>query len=294
MDHWALKVFLAAVKCGSFNKAADIVGCTQPGVTQTVKSLEQELGCRLLERSSSGVSLTVEGEKLYPSIVAAEAALRQLQVHAQTVAKGQGLPIRIGVFASIANTFFPQILKYYEEEYPYTRFEVRVGTNELADWLEQGQIDMAVGDNTRLKNFDIMPLAADEYFAVISKNFANDFNAYVTHKQLAKYPFIMAPKNDLTNILQAKPEKQIVIDCDDDRTLLHMLIVHGGVTIMPQLSLVSMQYFVDAGGVAVRKLWPPISRSLGIALPATPNMLAMKMAKDFITIFNKLQDKADS
>ena len=294
MDHWALKVFLASVSCGSFNKAADVVGCSQPAVTQTIKSLEQELDCRLLERSSSGVRLTIEGEKLYPSIAAAEAALHQLQIHAKTVAKGQGLPIRIGVFASIANTFFPRILKYYEAEYPYTRFEVRVGTDELAEWLEQGKIDLAVGDNTRLKNFEIMPLTADEYFAVISEGFIADFGTYVTHKQLAKYPFIMAPKNDLTNILQAEPEKQTIVDCDDDRTLLYMLAVRGGVTIMPQLSLESLQYFVDSKMIYVRKLWPPISRSLGIALPVTPNMLAVRMAKDFIKIFNQMQEEIDS
>ena len=60
--------FLKVVEVGSFTKAAEILGYTQPAMSQMVASLENELSIKLLYRSRYGVRLTPEGERLLPSI----------------------------------------------------------------------------------------------------------------------------------------------------------------------------------------------------------------------------------
>lgn len=56
------------VELGSFTKAADVLGYTQPAMSQMITSLEKELGIKLLYRSRYGVHLTIEGERLFPDI----------------------------------------------------------------------------------------------------------------------------------------------------------------------------------------------------------------------------------
>ena len=49
---------------GSFTRAAEIMGYTQPAMSQMIASLERELGFKLLYRSRYGVRLTPEGERV--------------------------------------------------------------------------------------------------------------------------------------------------------------------------------------------------------------------------------------
>ena len=56
------------VELGSFTKAADVLGYTQPAMSQMITSLEKELSIKLLYRSRYGIRLTIEGERLFPAI----------------------------------------------------------------------------------------------------------------------------------------------------------------------------------------------------------------------------------
>lgn len=68
MDENKLRALLTAVQCGSITKAAAQLDYTQSGMTHMMNKLETELGCRLLERTSHGVKLTVQGEHLLPYV----------------------------------------------------------------------------------------------------------------------------------------------------------------------------------------------------------------------------------
>lgn len=59
-----LMVFAMVAKNGSFTRAADEIGLTKSAVSQQIKSLETEIGARVLNRTTRGVALTALGEKL--------------------------------------------------------------------------------------------------------------------------------------------------------------------------------------------------------------------------------------
>jgi DNA-binding transcriptional LysR family regulator len=56
-----LQLFVRVVETGSFSRAADDLGLTQPTVTKHVSELERRLGVRLLNRNSRGVGMTEIG-----------------------------------------------------------------------------------------------------------------------------------------------------------------------------------------------------------------------------------------
>lgn len=63
----AMAVFVAVVRHGSFSGAAKELNITTSAVSQQIRSLENELGAVLLQRSTRRVSLTEVGELFYQS-----------------------------------------------------------------------------------------------------------------------------------------------------------------------------------------------------------------------------------
>jgi DNA-binding transcriptional LysR family regulator len=65
----ALQTFLKVVDTGSFSGAADDRQLTQPAVSRQISALEKHFNTRLLHRTTSGVSLTAEGERVVPMAI---------------------------------------------------------------------------------------------------------------------------------------------------------------------------------------------------------------------------------
>ena len=64
----ALRAFEAAARLRSFKQAADELAVTATAVSHRIRSLEQELGCRLFVRKTRAVDLTPEGRSLYSAV----------------------------------------------------------------------------------------------------------------------------------------------------------------------------------------------------------------------------------
>ena len=282
MDDRKLQVFLAAVHTGSFSQAAAELHCTQSAVTQSINALETELGCKMLLRNHAGVQLTQEGKRLLPALTEAEAALARLR----TAAAQKTAPIRLGSFSSIANTWLPKVIRAYQEYQPKANFDIRIGTDVLASWLQAGEIDLALGDKSRCGHFRWYPLMDDTYYAVAPDGLIPREISSISQEELAEYPFIVAPMNALKYYLSWQPKKSIRVDSDDDSTLLFMVAQGLGVTAMPGLSLRSLP-----DGVRVLELVPAAKRVIGAAVSDAPG----KELQDFIAFlrrnFDALQEK---
>ncbi|MBS4899514.1 MAG: LysR family transcriptional regulator [Clostridiales bacterium] len=61
MDIKQIQAFISVVDTGSFNSAAKVLYTSVSQVSKQVKSLEEEVSCKLLERKKTGVTLTEEG-----------------------------------------------------------------------------------------------------------------------------------------------------------------------------------------------------------------------------------------
>ena len=279
MDDRKLQIFLAAARTGSFSQTAAETNCTQSAVTQAMNALETELGCKLFRRDHSGVRLTAEGNRLLPAITEADAALSRIRIQAAYAQRKE--PIRLGVFSSIANTWLPKMIRAYQENYPQTDFNIRIGTDTLAGWLQAGEIDLALGDRERCGDFQWYPLMDDPYYAVIPNDLVPADVTCITQEQLVKYPFILAPMNAPEVHLQNLPEKSVQVNCDDDATLLAMVAQNLGVTAMPGLSLSSLPERVRA-----IELVPATKRVIGAAVANCPRREVREFIDFLLQYFN--------
>ncbi|OVZ55201.1 hypothetical protein CDO44_23495 [Pigmentiphaga sp. NML080357] len=63
----SLLAFLRVAETGSFSVVASERGVTQPAISRQVRALEEHVGMRLVQRSTTGVVLTEEGRNLLPA-----------------------------------------------------------------------------------------------------------------------------------------------------------------------------------------------------------------------------------
>ncbi|MBX5164871.1 MULTISPECIES: LysR family transcriptional regulator [unclassified Rhizobium] len=74
----ALRAFQRVVETGSFSAAAHDLDVTQPAVSRQVAALEGHFNTRLLHRTTSGLSLTAEGERMLPMALRILEAVEEL------------------------------------------------------------------------------------------------------------------------------------------------------------------------------------------------------------------------
>jgi DNA-binding transcriptional LysR family regulator len=130
------------VEAGSLSAAALQLGTTQPTVSRRLQQLERTLGLRLLQRSTHGMKLTVDGERCYAhakSLVheweAMEADLRGVQ----DVPRGQ---LRVLVPHAFGQDQLMAPLLDYLRRYPEVQVEWLLH-DRRADFIAEG-IDCAI------------------------------------------------------------------------------------------------------------------------------------------------------
>ncbi|MEU6175439.1 LysR family transcriptional regulator [Streptantibioticus parmotrematis] len=78
MDLALLRTFVAVHRAGSFTRAAQLLGLSQPAVTGQIRSLERQLGRPLFRRLPRGVAATTAGDELAWKVAPHLDALREI------------------------------------------------------------------------------------------------------------------------------------------------------------------------------------------------------------------------
>ena len=101
MDLHQLRYFVAVAERLHFAEAAESVHVSQPGLSQQIKALEEELGVLLLERTKRTVALTEAGKYFLEEAKLTLEHAERAKVVAQKVARGKLGTIRIGYVHSV-------------------------------------------------------------------------------------------------------------------------------------------------------------------------------------------------
>ncbi|MDZ5431692.1 LysR substrate-binding domain-containing protein [Pseudomonas fluorescens] len=137
MDVADLKVVDAVARHGSMNKAASELNTVQSNVSARIRSLEDELGVALFQRSAKGVQVTPAGRRILPFA----ARLSKLLLDASSAARDDGHPkgvLEIGTLETTLALRLPHLIAQFAKAYPEVRPVVRTGTTCS---LIQGVID---------------------------------------------------------------------------------------------------------------------------------------------------------
>lgn len=137
LDPNLLQAFVAVAEHRSFTRAAAALNRTQSAVSTQIRRLEDQVGQRLLERSTTRVEISPAGEKLvgyaHRILSLGEEAMQRLHDH-----DVQGI-VRLGVMDDYGTLVFPSLLKSFTVAYPGIQVEMETG-------LTSGMVDRVGSD----------------------------------------------------------------------------------------------------------------------------------------------------
>lgn len=239
-------IFCKVIETSSFTKTAEIFGYSQSAVSQTIKSLEQELGVMLIERRKDGIMLTKDGEQFYPYIQAVYTAEKALEQKQREMRGLWNSVIRIGTFTSISRNILPPIMKAFKDMYPTVTFVLRQGEyTSIEQWIKEGEIDFGFVNADVVKKVDTRVLYEDRMMAVLPKNHRLAVKKEISIKDLTGEPFILLDEGETSVPLDIfrrnEISPQIAYEVYDDYTILAMIRQGLGVSILYEKVLVGFE-----------------------------------------------------
>src|SRR6266550_5020162 len=132
LDSRQIRTFCAVARAGSFTQAARELHLTQSAVSHSMKALESETGCRLLDRLGKKVILTQAGEQLLhhaTKILQEMENAREALAHLGKWGRGR---LRLGASTTACQHLIPPVLREFKESFPDHAISIEPGdTSEL-------------------------------------------------------------------------------------------------------------------------------------------------------------------
>ena len=145
LENFRLKVFRVVAEHLSFHKAAEYLFLTQPAVTRQIKALENDLGLRLFDRTTSKIVLTRQGSVL---LGYAKKLAELVSVAERELVPDDGKPsgeLSLGASTTIAQYVLPCLLRIFMEENPHVQISLHSGnTGEIVRFLLENKVSLGL------------------------------------------------------------------------------------------------------------------------------------------------------
>lgn len=170
LDSRQLQAFLILARTGSFTLTAREMFLTQSAVSHSMRALENDVGCRLLDRVGKKVILTQAGEQL---LLHAERVLKEMDVARSGLEEmarwGRGR-LRLAAPATLCVRLLPPVLTGFKKSFPQSLIAIEPGdAADVPDLLERGRVDLALALESKPdERFDFLPLFVDELAFIVS------------------------------------------------------------------------------------------------------------------------------
>jgi LysR family cyn operon transcriptional activator len=240
-----LRYFLAVAEAGSFSRAADRLGISQPGISQQMRDLEAALRVSLFQRRGKRILLTSTGIIFQEH---ARAILRQVENFLQELSSEPGQlrgALHLGVVPILNVALVPHLLGLFAAAHPGITLTVEeISSTEIETALEEGRMDVGLGFLTRHSpNLRYECLCTDQFALIVSE--AHPWwNRRVIHfselhqQRLLQLPdsFVMRRMTDeISRNHQVRP--RTVAEINSIGTLLRSLGPLEAAALMPKIAL---------------------------------------------------------
>lgn len=280
MNMTHLRSLLAVADAGSFTAAAEALGVTQSGVSQSVAALEETLGVALVVRHRRGADLTAAGERVADHARTALDALGRIRSEADTergLARGS---VRLAGFPSVFATLLPPLLRRFRTRHPGIQVvALETDDREIEDWLAAGTIDLGVVMNPAPGRAAAI-LGRDAWVPVFPAAHRLARRSTVTLADLADEPFVLATGGCDTNAgtlaaAAGTPLKDVQIEVRDWASAIALVREGAGVCFVPESTLPETRR-----GLRIGVLATPLHRTFGLV--ASPARALSRAASTFI------------
>lgn len=243
LDSRQLRAFVNLARTGSFTQTARELHLSQSAVSHSMKALEREVGCRLLDKLGKKAVLTQAGEQLLFHAERILGEMSQARAELGRLGKWGQSRLRLGASTTACQHILPGVLREFKDSFPNCAVTIEPGdTPEMIEALRAHKIDLAVNlEPDRGEQLDFRPLFTDELSFLLSPQHPWAKAGKVRREEIAQQSYILYGQKSYTFRLieQYFREEDIV---------LHSLLELGSMEAIKELVKLGL-------GISILALW---------------------------------------
>ncbi len=194
------KIFYYVAKNENISRAANELLISQPAISKSIKTLEEQTNTNLFIRKRDGVELTETGEILYKKIKESMELISSAENDLKTLTNMETGTLSIGTSKIILHEILMPYIKKFQEKYPKIKIQITTGkTQDLIRKTRMGLIDTLITTlpnkiPPKFKTYKLMDL--HDCFAVSNIDKYN--NIKINNNSLESLPLLLLSKGSTT------------------------------------------------------------------------------------------------
>ena len=242
MERRQLEYFLAVVKYGSLTHASRRLHVAQPSLSQSIRTLERDVGAAVFHRAGYGVTLTEAGRAL---VGPAQQVLRDFATARSSVQHVTGLTggrLDIVALTTLAVDPLAALVGRFRQLYPLV--DVRIADPEqdtaVTQMVRDGESELGLAEAPpRLEGLESITLSEQEFFAVLPPQ-SPQHSTPMPLAQLAAMPLIAAPEGTAMRALIDSAltidghAPRIAIETAHRAAMVPLVLAGAGATLLPK------------------------------------------------------------
>ena len=244
-----LEYAVALAKYGSFKYAAEKKGVSQPALSMQIQKLEDEIGVRLFDRTTTPVKITEDGAKFLERAREVVAAANRLADFSDKLQEEFGGALKIGIIPTLGPFLVPLFIDPLQRDYPDFKLDIyETITEKVVNGVRSGDLDVGI-ISTPIEVYGIqtMPLFYEKFFIYSTDEVAKgdlQINLskinYETLWLLEEGNCFRDQINNFCDLNKIRKNKQLVYRSNSIDALIRLVDSKGGMTILPELSTLSL------------------------------------------------------
>ncbi|EFL28915.1 LysR family transcriptional regulator [Streptomyces himastatinicus ATCC 53653] len=245
MDVKQLKALITVAEVGSVTRAAELLHLVQPAVTRQIRTLEEELGVPLFQRTRQGMRPTEAGEIM---IERARRALNELERARAEVQPSPGEVtgiVTLGLLESTLDLLAEPLVSAVGEAHPGVELRLMTGySGHLQQWLDDGDLDLSLLYNLdSTPSLNARPLVRERLWAVAPVAAGLRAARPVAFAEVAAHPLVMpASGHALRTLIDAAATRSgetmdVTVQTNSMDVQKQLVLAGHGWTILPGLGI---------------------------------------------------------
>jgi DNA-binding transcriptional LysR family regulator len=257
MDLNQLRSFVTVAQFGHLTRAAETLHLSQPALSGHIKALEEQFGVTLFERSSTGMTLTPSGRRLFAEATQIIEAVVHLQHSAQELRGEPTGSLKLGTVLEPSVLRVGDLLLQARSRYPQIEIELNhVMSSEALVRIRAGTLDASYyfGDPPE-SDLACIPLRDIVYRVAVPAAWADEL-LDAPWETIALRPWIVAPEPSTHRRLvmalfhEPAPQPERIVEADNESVINNL--VESGVGI----SLVRDEIVTHSVSTGHSVIWP--------------------------------------
>jgi DNA-binding transcriptional LysR family regulator len=241
MDFDQLETFIEVTRLSSFSRAAEKRFRTQPAISSQIRSLEEEIGAKLLDRSGGKVSLTASG-KLFLRF--AEETLDARKAVTTAIAETERVPrgeIVVGANEGTCLHILPEVFAHFKKQYPDVAVSIKradyakVLESVIDNSVDFGVVSMPITDN----RLTAVLIHRDELVLIVPPRHPLSKLKSASAADIAQYPLLMPKVGHTRDALdelfhERKLKPRYSMELDSSELLKRFVAADVGIGFIPR------------------------------------------------------------